>query len=817
MRFTLGWLREHLATQAPLADITATLSAIGFEVEAVDDRAALAPFRVARVIEALPHPAADRLKVCRVDAGAGEVQVVCGAPNARSGMKAVFAPPGSFIPGLGVTLKVGRIRGVESAGMLLSAREIGIGEDHSGIVELPAEAPVGEPYAAWAGLDDPVIEVNVTPNRGDALAVRGLARELAAAGLGVLRPFAPAPVTSRFPAPLVWEIAWPEACPWILGRSFRGLVNRESPAWLRQRLLAIGLRPINALVDITNYFTFDLGRPLHVFDQAKLAGDRLTLRPGAGETLKALNGREYVLGAEDLVIADARGVVSLAGIMGGEASGCDESTTEVFLECAFFDPVRIGLTGRRLQIASDARARFERGIDPALMPDALEAASRMILELCGGEAGEVVSAGAMPALARTARLRFDRLATFGGHAVPAEVALARLAALGFEVAARDAEAVVVRVPSWRHDIAPLRAACDFAPAIGAEVRAHLAARAAEAEAEADLIEEVLRIGGLDAVPPVSLRAPAPVPGAAFTPRARATALARRVLAARGMAETVGFSFIPHDLAARLGEAPESLRLLNPIAADLDQLRPTPLGSLLLAFARNRARGLGTPALFEIGPAFGAEGESWVVAGLRGGMTPRHWAEPARPFDAFDAKGDLWAVLEALGVASDSLMTAGAAGLPFHPGRSALTGRGAERYGRFGELHPELLAALDLEGPVVGFEVFLDRLPAAGRRRPAPLTLSPFQPLRRDFAFLVDREVPAEAIVRAARGADRGLIRSVQVFDVYEGGALPAGRKSVAIEVLIAPSDHVLSDAEIQALAERVVKAVEKATGAELRR
>jgi|BEDMetMinimDraft_2_1075160.scaffolds.fasta_scaffold00796_3 phenylalanyl-tRNA synthetase beta chain len=817
MRFTLSWLRDHLETTAELSDITATLSAIGFEVEAVDDRAALAPFRIAHVIEAAPHPAADRLKVCRVDAGEGEVQVVCGAPNARSGMKAVFAPPGSFIPGLGVTLKVGRIRGVESAGMLLSAREIGIGEDHSGIVALPDEAPTGASYAAWAGLDDPVIEVNVTPNRGDALAVRGLARELAAAGRGTLRPFDPAPVPARFAAPFGWDIQWPEACPFVLGRSFRGLTNRESPDWLKRRLLAIGLRPINALVDITNYFTFDLGRPLHVFDQAKLAGDRLTLRRGRGETLRALNGRDYVLTEEDLVIADARGVVSLAGIMGGEASGCDETTTEVFLECAYFDPVRIGMTGRRLQIPSDARARFERGIDPALMPAALEAASRMILELCGGEAGEVVKAGAMPEVGRLARLRFRRLAAFGGHAVPAEEAIARLEALGFAVTARDAEAVVVQVPSWRHDVAPLSAACDFAPSIDAEKQAELAARAAEAEAEADLVEEVLRIGGLDAVPPVSLRAPVPVPEPAATPLARASALTRRVLASRGLAETVGFSFISRDLARRLGGAPEELRLLNPIAADLDQLRPTPLGSLLLALARNRARGWGMPALFEIGPAFDDAGEHHVAAGIRGGTTPRHWAEPSRPLDAFDAKADLYAVFAALGVAPDTLAVQEAAALPFHPGRSAVIGRGAERFGRFGELHPELLAALDLEGPVVGFEVFLDRLPSLTRRRPPPLTLSPFQPIRRDFAFLVDRDVPAEAIVRAARGAERSLIRGVQVFDVYEGETVPAGRKSVAIEVLIAPTDHVLSDAEIQAVAERVVKAVEKATGAVLRR
>ena len=440
MKFTLSWLRTHLDTDASLAAITDTLTRIGLELEGVQDRgAALAPFRIARVVEAVAHPNADRLRVCLVDAGdAVPVSVVCGAPNARTGLIGVFAPAGSFIPGTGTTLKVGEIRGVQSAGMLLSDREMGLGDDHSGIVELPDDAPVGEPYARWAGLDDPVIDISVTPNRGDALAVRGVARDLAAAGLGTLRPFAPARVPAVFASKLVWCIDMPQACPWVLGRTVRGLRNGPSPQWLQDRLLSVGLRPINALVDITNFFTIDLGRPLHVFDAGKVHGGGLLFRPGESETFRALNGKDYTVGPEDCAIADARGVQSLAGVIGGEATGCDEHTTSVFLECALFDPVRIALTGRRHGITSDARQRFERGIDPALMPDAVEAATRMILDLCGGEASAVVSAGAEPAWQRQATLRFARLRDFGGLDVPAGDAVDSLQRLGFAVTARDA-------------------------------------------------------------------------------------------------------------------------------------------------------------------------------------------------------------------------------------------------------------------------------------------------------------------------------------------------------------------------------------------
>src|SRR5580704_1202037 len=454
MKFTLSWLKTHLDTDATLDQITDTLTRIGLELEGVEDRgAALAPFRIAHVIEAVQHPNADRLRVCTIDTGSDTVRVVCGAPNARTGMKGVFAPPDTFIPGTGITLKVGEIRGVRSAGMLVSERELGLGEDHAGIVDLPDDAPVGVPYAHWAGLDDPVIDVSVTPNRGDCFSVRGIARDLAAAGIGTLKPWQPKKVAPEFRGGPRWQIDWAEACPWILGRTIRNVRNGPSPQWLQDRLVSIGLRPINALADITNFFTVDLGRPLHVFDVGKLAGDVLTLRPGRGETFRALNGKDYAVTPEDCAIADAAGVQSMAGVIGGEATGCDATTTSVFIECAVFDPIRVALTGRRHDIVSDARQRFERGIDPALMPDAVEAATAMVLELCGGEPGEVTQAGAPPAWQRTASLRFERIAGLGGSDISADEAVASLERLGFTVRQRDATRVTVAVPSWRNDVA----------------------------------------------------------------------------------------------------------------------------------------------------------------------------------------------------------------------------------------------------------------------------------------------------------------------------------------------------------------------------
>lgn len=822
MKFPVSWLKRHLETDASLEQILETLNAIGLEVEGVEDRgAALAPFRIAHVVEAEQHPNADRLRALKVDDGSGTLlSVVCGAPNARAGMKGVLGRPGAYVPGSGITLKVGEIRGVKSEGMMCSSRELGLGDDHEGIIDLPADAPVGVPYAAWAGLDDPIIEISVTPNRGDALSVRGVARDLAAAGLGTLRPFAPEAVKAVYPSPLKWVVEDLEGCPWVLGRAVRGVKNGPSPQWLQDKLTAIGLRPINALVDVTNWFTYDLGRPLHVFDRAKVKGDTLTIRRGReGESFTALNGKDVAVTPEDLVITDAEAVESLAGIMGGEHSGSELDTTEVFIEAAIFDPVRIALSGRRHDLRSDARARFERGVDQALPPAALEAATAMIIELCGGEASEVVSAGAEPKWRRTAHLRFERIAGLGGSPITADEAVEGLERLGFSIAARDTAGVTVNVPSWRNDVAgqgPLAQS----PNLPADKAAKAAEGCAAIEPECDLLEEVLRLRGLDAVPPVSLPVPSPVPLPSLTARQSRTVLARRVLAARGMLDCVSFGFLDSRTAALFGETPAALRLENPIASDLDQMRPTPLASLALAAARNIARGYPDVALAEIGGAYGditPEGQKSVAAGLRTGFTPRHWSEPARAVDAMDAKGDALAVLGALGVPMAALtVTMDAPGF-YHPGRSGVIKQGPKTVlATFGELHPALRAKLDLSGPAVGFEVFLDQIPDPKKRKKAVPDLPAFQPLKRDFAFLVDAGVPAENLVRAARGAERNLIVDVVLFDRYAGDRLPEGKVSLALEVTLQPREASLTDAEIEAVGTKIVAAVAKATGAVLR-
>ena len=817
MKFTLSWLRTHLDTDATLDEITDRLTGIGLELESVSDPGeALRPFRVGYVIEAKQHPNADRLRACTVDAGDGPVSVVCGAPNARTGLKVVFAPPGSTIPGTGITLKVGEIRGVTSAGMMLSRREMGLGEDHDGIVELPEDAPVGVSYADYAGLDDPVIDIAVTPNRGDAFSVRGVARDLAAAGLGRLKPWAPLPVTGRFDSPIRWAIDDHEACPWVVGRAVRGMVNGPSPAWLQARLTSIGLRPINALVDITNFFTVDLGRPLHVFDADRVQGGVLTFRAGAGESFLGLNGREYTADPADCVIADSAGVQSFAGVMGGEATGCTEATTAVFIECALFDPVRVALTGRRHAIVSDARQRFERGIDQALLPDALEAATHMIQSLCGGEASSVVAAGAEPRWQRSATLRFARLASLGGLAVPAEDAIATLERLGFAVEQRTSEAVTVAVPSWRNDVAaPI--VLDQAPSLDRARAQQAAEGCAIIEPEADLVEEVLRIQGLDTIPPVSLPRANPVPAPTLTPRQVRAAAARRTLAAFGLMEAVSFSFMRDRDAALFGGGDTALRVVNPISADLDQLRPTAVASLALAAGRNAARGLPSALLFELGPSFTPGGQENVAAGLMTGATERHPLARARPFGAMDAKAAAMSVLDALGLAADSLsVTVDAPGW-YHPGRSGVVRQGPKLIlATFGELHPSVLAGLDLAGPAAAFEVFLDRIPEPKRRKRVAPDLPSFQPVRRDFAFVVAADVPADTVLRAARGAERSLITGASLFDVYQGDKVAPGQKSVGIEVVMQPRDRSLTDAEIEAAAAKVVEAVAKRAGGTLR-
>ena len=798
MKTTLGWLKTHLDTEASAAAIADKLVMLGHDVEGIEDRAGrLEGFVVARVVKAEPHPNADRLKVCVIDAGRGpgaEVQVVCGAPNARTGMKGVFGPAGVTIPKTGAVLTESTIRGVASRGMLMSAAELALGDDHAGIIELPEDAPVGARYAGLLGLDDPVIDVKVTPNRADCLGVRGIARDLAAAGMGRLKPLDATPVAGCFTSPIAIHIADRKACPLFLGRHIRGLRNGPSPRWLTDRLEAIGLRPISALVDITNFLTFDVNRPLHVFDAAKLRGALVVRLARAGERLCALNGRAYDLDPEITAIADDNGVQSLGGVIGGEATGCTGATTEVFVEAALFDPVRTAATGRRLDIISDARYRFERGVDPEFVAPGLEIATRLILELCGGEPSEIVVAGQAPEWRRTYVLRPERPASLGGLHVPPAEGRAILEALGctLAAAARDGS-VTVMPPSWRSDI----------------------------EGEADLVEEVLRVKGYDLVPPEPLPRQSVISRPAIDQRRRRTELVRRSLAARGLVEAVTFSFVSSQAAARFGGVNPELRLVNPISADLDVMRPSVLPSLLEAAARNADRGFPDVALFELGPLYRdgtPEGQATVAAGLRAGhVGPRDWRDRPREADLYDAKADAVAALAAAGAPIESLQTAADPPAWFHPGRAGVLRLGPAVLAQFGELHPDVLDAFDAEGPIAAFEVFVDAvpLPRAGRAR-APLKLSVFQPVERDFAFVVDRDLAAETLLRAARGVDRRLVSDIRLFDVYEGAGLPAGKKSLAIAVTLQPQDATLTDADIEGFARRLVAAVEKAAGATLR-
>ena len=804
MKFTLGWLKEHLDTDAPLAAIIDKLTMIGLEVECVADRGkALAPFSIARVISAEQHPNADRLRVCMVDTGAGEpVQVVCGAPNARSGMKGVFVPPGAFIPGKNMTLGVGKIRGVESRGMLVSEFELKISDNHEGIIELPGDAPVGASYAQWAGLDDPVIEINLTPNRADCAGVNGIARDLAAAGMGRYDDRPVTPVRGGFPCPTNVTLdfgATPSLCPAFGLRLVRGVRNAPSPQWLARRLTAIGLRPINTLVDITNFITYDRGRPLHVFDAAKVKGNLTVRRAHAGEKLTALDGKCYELDETMCVIADEQGVVSLAGIMGGAATGCSHETTDVLIESALWDAPNVAHTGRKLGINSDARYRFERGVDPAFMLPGLDLAGAMVLDLCGGEPSEVTVAGKVECPERSIDFPFGEVARLSGLDLDVAEVTHVLGRLGFGVAGQGT-LLKIRVPSWRADV----------------------------HGKADIVEEIIRIVGVDRLPATPFdrgdtpRQPVLTP---FQVRRRKAA---RALATRGMVESVTWSFIAKDRAEIFGGGACDLSLHNPIASDLSDMRPSLIPGLVAAAQRNADRGFPDVALFEVGQIFtGDRPEDQLTAAsgvrtrlARGGGGGRHWSAPAVEVDAFDAKTDALAVLAAAGAPSQAMQAVPGGPAWLHPGRSGTIQIGPQNVlGHFGELHPRVLAVLDARGPLVAFEVILERIPEpkvkTSQAKP-PLELSPFQPVERDFAFVVDRAVKAGDIGRAIQSAERKLISRVAVFDVYEGAGIEPGKKSIAVSVTLQPRERTMTDQEIEAIAARIVGEVGKRTGAVLR-
>ncbi|QFR34572.1 phenylalanine--tRNA ligase subunit beta [Ancylobacter sp. TS-1] len=800
MKFTLSWLREHLSGDYTLDDVTGALNRIGLEVEGVEDKAAkLRGFTIAYVVSAVQHPNADKLRVCMVDTGTGEpVQVVCGAPNARTGMKSVFSPPGTYIPGKDITLGIGTIRGVESRGMLCSAAELQLSEDHDGILDLPEDAPVGATYVDWIGLDDPVIEIAVTPNRADALGVHGIARDLAAAGLGTLIEAPIAPVAGLYPCPVSVTIAEDAPCPAFALRLIRGVKNGPSPDWVQAKLRAIGLRPINALVDITNLLTFDQNRPLHVFDANKVHGNLVVRRGREGESLLALDGKTYAVDESICVISDDRAVESLAGVMGGEESGCDEATVDVLVESALWEPINIAQTGRKLGLNSDARFRFERGIDPAFTVPGLELATKLILDLCGGEPSEVVLAGTIPDTTRVIDLPLELTEKLTGLVADGDEQVAILRRLGFSVEGA-AGMVAVTPPSWRGDI----------------------------EGKADLVEEVVRIAGLDRVPSLPFPRDETARKPVLTVLQLRTRKAKRALAARGLVEAVTWSFVPKAQAEAFGGGKPELALANPIASDLSDMRPSLLPGLVRAAQANADRGFGDVALFEVGQVFKGDRpqDQFIAAtGIRRAFAKpfgagRHWSGKAVGVDAFDAKADALAVLAAAGAPVANLQISTDAPGWFHPGRSGTFRLGANVIGHFGELHPSVLEALDSEGPLVGFEVLLDRIPepkAKATRVKPLLELSAFQPVERDFAFVVARSVAAGDLVKAAAGVDRKLITAVNVFDVYEGPGIDAAAKSVALSVTLQPREKTLTDAEIEAVAGKIVAEVTKKTGATLR-
>ncbi len=793
MKFTLSWLKDHLETTATLDEIVSAMTMAGLEVESVENPAErLAAFSVAKCVKAEKHPDADRLKVCDVETRDGLKQIVCGAPNARAGIWVIYAPVGAYVPGIDVTLKKAKIRGVESYGMMCSARELQAGDDHDGIIELAGEGwSVGGDAAAALGLNDPVIDFEVTPNRPDWLGVRGIARDLAAAGLGTLKPDPFGAIKGDYPCPVKVEIDAPGACPAFAGRVVRGLKNGPSPAWLQKRLIAIGLRPISALVDITNYLTYDRDRPLHVYDAAKLTGP-VRARWGKGERFEALDGKEYEVTPAMCAIADDARVLGLGGVMGGTWSGCDESTTDVLIESAYFDPKITRATGRATGIESDAKYRFERGVDPASLMTGLDAATQMVLDLCGGEASQALLAGTPPLFERVIDFPIAEVKRLTGMDLPASEMRETLHHLGFD-GEMQGERWQVQVPSWRGDV----------------------------EGKADLVEEIARLHGYDKLPAVSMRrAPGAVKPLA-TPLQNRVRRGRRALAGLGYLDTVTWSFCARDEAALFGGGADELVLANPISSELDSMRPSALVHLARAVQKNADRGISDLALIEAGPVYrglAPDEQATTLAGVVHSAPPRHWAG-SRVRDVFDIKGDVLAALTAMGAPVSNLQTSTQTSEYWHPGRSGALRLGPKNLlAEFGELHPGVLAKLGVEGPVLAFELWPEAIPARRAKNTAKgaLQKSDLLPLSRDFAFVVDADLPAETLVRAAKGADKALIKEVRLFDVYEGKGVPEGKKSLAIEVLIQPREATLTDKQIESLSQAIIAKVGKATGGVLR-
>ena len=804
MKFTLDWLKEHLDTDASADEIGTTLTMIGLELEGMEDQGkALSAFVTAHIVSAEQHPNADKLRVCKVDAGTGElIDVVCGAPNARTGLKSVFAFPGTYIPGKDMTIGKGNIRGQVSNGMLCSNAELELSNDHDGIIELPQDTPVGIKFVDYAGINGVVFDISITPNRGDATGVYGIARDLAAFGLGTLRQTDMSPVPSKGPSPIAplphqFGADEPKAIRKFAGRYLKGIKNGPSPAWLQQRLRAVGLRPINTIVDITNLVSLGWGRPLHAYDADKLNGQPV-LRNARNEAFDALDNKVYTLDETMTVIADDTGPLCLGGIMGGIRSGVTDETVNVFMECASWDPELIARTGRKTGIVSDARYRLERSVDPALTEPGLELATRLVLELCGGEPMEPAISGEDVFPENSVEFPLSEVRRLTGLEVEPGIVIAILTKLGFGISGKG-DVLDVKVPSWRPDVTQ----------------------------KADLVEEVMRMVGVDNVPVEPLPRLNHVAPRMLTNIQNRRRIARRALAARGLDEAVTWSFISHDEATRFGGGSESLQLANAIASDMTDMRPSLLPGLLAAARRNANRGIADLAIFEVGQVFlsdAPEGQHTYASGIRTGTagiagSGRHWSGKAEPVGVFDAKADLGAVLDALGYDIDKVQLLAEPAPWSHPGRGGRVAQGPKTLGWFGELHPAWAAELDIDGPVAAFELDLDALPEprkkATKTKPA-LDLSALMPLTRDFAFVVDRAVTAGAILKAARGADKALIKDVTVFDVFEGSHVGEGKKSVAIEVTIQPSDRTLTEEDIDRISAGIIAAVTKTSGGVLR-
>ncbi|MEN8236709.1 MAG: phenylalanine--tRNA ligase subunit beta [Pseudomonadota bacterium] len=802
MKITLSWLKDYLETEASLEEITERLSMLGLVVDDVTHPGrAFKDFSVAEVIQAGPHPNADRLKVCQVKTGKQTLEIVCGAPNAHTGMKAVLAPIGAVIPATGKALKLGKIRDVESQGMLCSTFELGLAEQSDGgIMELDADAPVGAPFAQYLGIDDPVIDIEITPNRGDCLGAYGLARDLAVSGLGTLKTLQIPEIAGQFKSDILVEIdpITTDVCTMFAGRLICGVKNCPSPDWLQHRLRAIGLRPISALVDVTNYLAYDLGRPMHVFDADKLSGNLNIRFAKTGEKIQALDDKEYNLDDSMIVVADRQQAHSVAGVIGGEESGCTLETTNVFVESAVFDALSITMTGRKLNILTDSRYRFERGVDANQVIPAMEKATAFILEHCGGEVSEIEIAGSLPKAPVSVAFRPDRVKELVGIDVPKAEIAEILSKLGFGLDRENFEKWNIAVPTWRHDVA----------------------------IEADLVEEVVRIHGYNDIHSIPLPKPGhttQVDKVGSKRRHRSWAV-RRALASHGMNEALTWSFLQEDRAKLFGGGSAELKLINPISADLSDMRPSLLPNLIDACQRNHNQGRANTALFEIGPQFyntTPDGQQWIVAGVRSGENHRrHWQYPVRPVDVYDAKSDALEALKACGINVDKVQIVSKAPNWYHSGRCGTLCLGPKNtLAYFGELHPATLKSMEAQGPMVGFEVMLQNLPSKGQgkgRGGKKLVMSPYQPVERDFAFVVDQDIAAGDVIKAVRKAESKLITDVTLFDLYQGKGVPEGKKSLALSVRLEPQQATLTDAEIAAVCDKIVAQVASAVGGELR-